>query len=234
MKAKQPNLQQRDNSRRKRRIEGETPMNMFATQGGVVELWVTKTDTYTSTKTGEIYASVQSIAPIPEGARGNAKGFEISEYNIEPTLLDAIVFEGQPVLCKFASVVRPQQAGHAGAGQRPDQQVCRGLSGQALLRRLRTRRQGRAAGHRPRQATVRRRLRQRPAALWFLGQRRGVPGAAQRRRHHPRHEPGPRRPSHPRRQGVLLRQAVQRRAVRPGHRYRADRLRRSRAPGRGA
>ncbi|HBO7679301.1 DNA-binding protein, partial [Pseudomonas aeruginosa] len=57
-------------------------MNMFATQGGVVELWVTKTDTYTSTKTGEIYASVQSIAPIPEGARGNAKGFEISEYNI--------------------------------------------------------------------------------------------------------------------------------------------------------
>ncbi len=81
-------------------------MNMFATQGGVVELWVTKTDTYTSTKTGEIYASVQSIAPIPEGARGNAKGFEISEYNIEPTLLDAIVFEGQPVLCKFASVVR--------------------------------------------------------------------------------------------------------------------------------
>ncbi len=84
-------------------------MNMFATQGGVVELWVTKTDTYTSTKTGEIYASVQSIAPIPEGARGNAKGFEISEYNIEPTLLDAIVFEGQPVLCKFASVVRPTQ-----------------------------------------------------------------------------------------------------------------------------
>ncbi|MDU7424603.1 MAG: DNA-binding protein, partial [Pseudomonas aeruginosa] len=54
-------------------------MNMFSTQGGVVELWVTKTDTYTSTKTGEIYASVQSIAPIPEGARGNAKGFEISE-----------------------------------------------------------------------------------------------------------------------------------------------------------
>ncbi len=57
----------------------------------------------------EIYASVQSIAPISEGARGNAKGFEISEYNIEPTLLDAIVFEGQPVLCKFASVVRPTQ-----------------------------------------------------------------------------------------------------------------------------
>lgn len=102
-------------------------MNMFATQGGVVELWVTKTDTYTSTKTGEIYASVQSIAPIPEGARGNAKGFEISEYNIEPTLLDAIVFEGQPVLCKFASVVRP--------GGRPLQQLRRGKPGQRRRRR---------------------------------------------------------------------------------------------------
>lgn len=82
-------------------------MNMFASAGGVVELWVTKTDHYTSKTTGEIYATVQSIAPIPEGARGNAKGFEISEYSIEPTLLDGIVFEGQPLLCKFASVVRP-------------------------------------------------------------------------------------------------------------------------------
>lgn len=84
-------------------------MNMFATTGGVVELWVTKTDTYTSTKSGEIFASVQAISPIPETARGNAKGFEISEYNVEPTLLDSIVFEGAPVLCKFASVVRPTQ-----------------------------------------------------------------------------------------------------------------------------
>ena len=39
-------------------------------------------------------------------------------------------------------------AGHGGAGIRPDQQVCRGLPGQALLRRLRVRRRGRAAGHR--------------------------------------------------------------------------------------
>jgi hypothetical protein len=82
-------------------------MNMFASAGGVVELWVTKTDHYTSKTTGEIYATVQSIAPIPEGARGNAKGFEISEYSIEPTLLDGIVFQGEPLLCKFASVVRP-------------------------------------------------------------------------------------------------------------------------------
>ncbi|WP_343577287.1 DNA-binding protein [Pseudomonas sp.] len=82
-------------------------MNMFATTGGIVELWVTQTDTFTSKTSGEVFASVQAISPIPEGARGNAKGFEITQYDIEPTLLDAIVFEGSPVLCKFATVVRP-------------------------------------------------------------------------------------------------------------------------------
>ncbi|MCE4073606.1 MULTISPECIES: DNA-binding protein [Pseudomonas] len=82
-------------------------MNMFATTGGVVELWVIQTDTFTSKTSGEVFASVQAISPIPEGARGNAKGFEITQYDIEPTLLDAIVFEGSPVLCKFATVVRP-------------------------------------------------------------------------------------------------------------------------------
>ncbi|WP_259753264.1 DNA-binding protein [Pseudomonas sp. GCEP-101] len=82
-------------------------MNMFATTGGIVELWVTQTDTFTSKTSGEIFASVQAISPIPEGARGNARGFEITQYDIEPTLLDGIVFEGSPVLCKFATVVRP-------------------------------------------------------------------------------------------------------------------------------
>ncbi|MED5608363.1 DNA-binding protein [Pseudomonas sp. JH-2] len=82
-------------------------MNMFATTGGIVELWVTQTDTYTSSKTGEIFASVQAISPIPEGARGNAKGFEITQYDVEPTLLDGIVFQGQPLRCKFSTVVRP-------------------------------------------------------------------------------------------------------------------------------
>jgi glycine hydroxymethyltransferase len=42
----------------------------------------------------------------------------------------------------------------------------------------------------------------------------GVSGAAAAGRHHPRHEPGPRRPPDPRRQGQLLRQDLQRRAVR--------------------
>jgi len=82
---------------------------MFDTAKSVTEIWVTKTDTYTSTKTGEIYANVQAISAIPEGARGNAKGFEITEYPVEPALLDEIVFNGAPVRCKFASVVRPTQ-----------------------------------------------------------------------------------------------------------------------------
>ena len=82
---------------------------MFDTAKSITEIWVTKTDTYTSTKTGEIYANVQAISAIPPGSRGNAKGFEITEYPIEPTLLDEIVFKGAPVRCKFASVVRPTQ-----------------------------------------------------------------------------------------------------------------------------
>ncbi|WP_435606325.1 DNA-binding protein [Pseudomonas knackmussii] len=82
---------------------------MFDTAKSVTEIWVTKTDTYTSKSTGEIYANVQAISAIPEGARGNAKGFEITEYPVEPVLLDEIVFNGAPVRCKFASVVRPTQ-----------------------------------------------------------------------------------------------------------------------------
>ena len=50
------------------------------------------------------------------------------------------------------------------------QQVRRGLPGQALLRRLRVRRRGREPGHRPGQGPVRRRARQRPAALRLPGQ----------------------------------------------------------------
>ena len=65
---------------------------LFDTAKSVTEIWVTKTDTYTSKSTGEIYANVQAISAIPPGSRGNAKGYEITEYPIEPTLLDDIVF----------------------------------------------------------------------------------------------------------------------------------------------
>ncbi|MGW8173423.1 MAG: hypothetical protein ACWGHV_18220 [Stutzerimonas stutzeri] len=107
----------------------------------------------------------------------------------------------------------PRGDGSAGLGA--DQQVRRGLPGPALLRRLRVRRHRRAAGDRSRQAAVRRRLRQRPAALRRPGQRQRVymallqPGDTILGL-----EPRPRRPPDPRRAAVLLRQAVQRRVVR--------------------
>jgi len=54
-----------------------------------------------------------------------------------------------------------------------------GLSRQALLRRLRVRGRCRAARDRPRQAAVRRRVRERPAALGLAGQRRRLHGPDQ-------------------------------------------------------
>ena len=62
-------------------------------------------------------------------------------------------------------------------GQRLHQQVRRRLSRQALLRRLRVHRHGREPGPRPRQEAVRRRARQRAAALRLAGQ----PGRVRRR-----------------------------------------------------
>ena len=72
-------------------------------------------------------------------------------------------------------------ARHAGPGLGTDQQVRRGLPRPPLLRRLRARRRHRAAGHRPRQGPVRRRVRQRAAALRRAGQRRRAVGAARTR-----------------------------------------------------
>ena len=62
-----------------------------------------------------------------------------------------------------------------------DQQVRRGLPGQALLRRLRGGGRRRAAGDRPRQGAVRRRARQRPAARRRPGEQRGLHGDARAR-----------------------------------------------------
>ena len=58
-----------------------------------------------------------------------------------------------------------------------------GLSGQALLRRLRVRRRRRNARDRPREGAVRRRARQRAAALGRAGEHGGVLHAAEARRH---------------------------------------------------
>ena len=106
-----------------------------------------------------------------------------------------------------------------------------GLPGKPVLRRLRVRRQGRAARHRPRQGRLRLGSRQRPAALGSLGQPGGLlrlPGA---RRHRPGDGPGPRRAPHPRDEAQLLRPVVSHDRLRPRPRDRADRLRQARRPG---
>ena len=112
-----------------------------------------------------------------------------------------------------------------GAGLGADQQVCRGLSRPALLRRLRVRRQGRAARDRPRLQAVRLQLRQRPAALRRAGQPGGVHGAAAAGRHLHGHGARPGRPSHARLARQPVGQVVQGRVLRREARQPPDRLR---------
>ena len=89
-----------------------------------------------------------------------------------------------------------------------DQQVRRGLSRQALLRRLRGRRRDRGAGARARDEPLRRRARERAAARGRAGEHgrllRGAPAGRPRARALAR----PRRPSHARAEGELLREAL--------------------------
>ena len=91
-------------------------------------------------------------------------------------------------------------AGRLGLG--PDQQVLRGLSGPALLRRQPGHRRGGGPGPRPGQGPVRGRARQRPAPRRGQRQPRRLPGAARAGRHHPGHAPRPRRPPDPRLAGL--------------------------------
>ena len=73
---------------------------------------------------------------------------------------------------------------------------------------------------------VRRRARQRAAALGLAGQHGRVLRPAQARRHGARDEPRPRRPPHRRQPGELLGQALHDRALRRAEGHRAHRLRR--------
>ena len=73
----------------------------------VTSLFVVKTDHYTNKETGEVRASVQAVSAIPVGANGNAKGFELTEYMAEASVIDQIDFSNGPVLCKFEAEVRP-------------------------------------------------------------------------------------------------------------------------------
>ncbi len=109
-------------------------------------------------------------------------------------------------------------------GSSADEQVRRGAAGQALLRRLRDRGPGRADRDRSRQAAVRRRPRQRAAALGRVGERRGVPRLPEAGRHAAGAGPLAGRPPHARLAGELLRPAVPRGALRR-ERRRLHRLR---------
>ena len=94
------------------------------------------------------------------------------------------------------------------------QQVCRGLSRAALLWRLRVRRRGRDDRDRARQAAVRRRLRQRPAAFRRAGQPGRLPRPAPARRPDHGHVARPWRPPDPRLAGHHVGQVVRRRRLR--------------------
>ena len=88
------------------------------------------------------------------------------------------------------------------------QQVLRGVRGQALLRGPAVRRPGRDAGGRAGRGPVRGRPRQRPAVLRLAGQPRHLPGLHEPGRHVPVARAGPRRPPHARLAGLGHRQVV--------------------------
>ena len=108
-----------------------------------------------------------------------------------------------------------QPRGADRAGQPAHQQVRRGLSRQALLRRLRVRRHRRDARHRAREEAVRRAVGERAAALGLAGEPGGVHRGAQAGRHDPRHVARAGRPPDARLAGQPVRQALSRRLLRP-------------------
>ena len=111
------------------------------------------------------------------------------------------------------------------------QQVRRGLPRPPLLRRLRGRRPRRDARHRAGEGALRRRARQRPAALRHQREHGGLLRAAAAGRHAARHGPRLRRAPDPRPPALLLGARLQGRRLRRRPRQRADRLRRGRAAG---
>ena len=104
-----------------------------------------------------------------------------------------------------------------------------GYPGKRLLRRLRVRGRRRARGHRARQSALRRRPRQRAAALRRAGEHGRLHDAAQAGRHRARHEPGARRPPDARPSAQFFRAALHDRSLRRPQGRRADRLRRARS-----
>lgn len=85
-------------------------MFTIPTASSVTSLFVTKTDFYTKKDTGEVMASVQALSPIPEGS-GNGRGFEVTEYRADASILEHIDVSDQPKLYKFESQIRPVRDG---------------------------------------------------------------------------------------------------------------------------
>ena len=52
-------------------------------------------------------ATVQALSPIPTGAQGNAKGYEVTEYRADASVLDQVDLTQGPVSVKFESQIRP-------------------------------------------------------------------------------------------------------------------------------
>ena len=115
-----------------------------------------------------------------------------------------------------------------------DEQVRRGLPGQALLRRVRARGRRRDPCDRPGAGALRGRARERAAARRGAGERGRLPRAVRARRHRARDEARPRRPPHARHEDQLLRSPLQHRRVRGARGGLAARLRRARATREGA
>ena len=154
--------------------------------------------------------------------------------NVDPEIWAAIQAENrrqEEHIELIASENYTSPGGDGRAGLAADQQVRRGLPRQALLRRLRVRRRGRAAGHRPRSSSCSAPsyANVQPNSGSQANQARVLRPAAARRHHHG-HEPGRRRPPDPRHAAEHERQVVQGGQLRPG-RQRSHRLRRDGAPG---
>ena len=156
--------------------------------------------------------------PIPRSRRRSRN--ELHRQNSGLELIASENFVSRAVLEAAGSVLTNKYA--------------EGYPGTPLLRRLRVRRRRRARGDRARQGAVRRRARQRAAALGRAGQHGGVLDAAQAGRHGARHEPRARRPPHARPSAEFLRPALHDRPLRRPQGRRADRLRRARSAGRRA
>lgn len=73
----------------------------------ITSLFVIKTDFYARKETGEIVANVQALAPIPDNAIGNARGFEVTQYPADSAVLEGIDLSSGPATYRFESVVRP-------------------------------------------------------------------------------------------------------------------------------